>query len=193
MLYGSSRYLYPARHQVIESGIHVRVWVLAGGDCDGDRCAHPCCWTLCTIPSHLCALLTSQRHDFLLPDPVAVVAVLRELGAPPRLSMLVEGESLLNDGSAVMLFLIFKELVEDRKRSYASDCRRTGPRIHCGGRLGSGGFLIGYVTYQWMRAFDDTTVDITCLIIGVFATFYVAEHIMHVSEFTALVVWPVSG
>jgi len=36
-------------------------------------------------------------------DPVAVVAVFRELGVPPRLLTIVEGESLLNDGVAIVL------------------------------------------------------------------------------------------
>ena len=36
-------------------------------------------------------------------DPVAVVAVFRELGVPRRLLTLVEGESLLNDGVAIVL------------------------------------------------------------------------------------------
>lgn len=39
-------------------------------------------------------------------DPVAVVAVFRELGVPRRLLTLVEGESLLNDGVAIVLFTI---------------------------------------------------------------------------------------
>ena len=39
-------------------------------------------------------------------DPVAVVAVFRELGVPRRLLTLVEGESLLNDGVAIVLFNI---------------------------------------------------------------------------------------
>ena len=43
----------------------------------------------------MCHAANIAASRFLLPDPVAVVAVLRELGAPPRLSMLVEGESLL--------------------------------------------------------------------------------------------------
>ena len=37
-------------------------------------------------------------------DPVAVVALLKELGAAKTLGTLIEGESLLNDGSAVVLF-----------------------------------------------------------------------------------------
>jgi CPA1 family monovalent cation:H+ antiporter len=39
-------------------------------------------------------------------DPVAVVAIFRELGVPQRLLTLVEGESLLNDGVAIVLFNI---------------------------------------------------------------------------------------
>ncbi len=39
-------------------------------------------------------------------DPVAVVAVFRELGVPERLLVLVEGESMLNDGVAIVLFNI---------------------------------------------------------------------------------------
>jgi CPA1 family monovalent cation:H+ antiporter len=42
-------------------------------------------------------------------DPVAVVAVFREVGVPRRLLTLVEGESLLNDGVAIVLFAILLE------------------------------------------------------------------------------------
>jgi NhaP-type Na+/H+ and K+/H+ antiporter len=41
-------------------------------------------------------------------DPVAVVALLKDVGASKRLGTIIEGESLLNDGSAFVLFLIFK-------------------------------------------------------------------------------------
>ena len=37
-------------------------------------------------------------------DPVAVVAVFRALGVPRRLAVLLEGESLLNDGTAIVVF-----------------------------------------------------------------------------------------
>lgn len=39
-------------------------------------------------------------------DPVAVLALFKEYGAPKRLTLLFEGESLFNDGTAVALFLI---------------------------------------------------------------------------------------
>jgi monovalent cation:H+ antiporter, CPA1 family len=43
-------------------------------------------------------------------DPVAVLALFKEYGAPKRLSLIFEGESLFNDGTAVALFLIFLEI-----------------------------------------------------------------------------------
>lgn len=39
-------------------------------------------------------------------DPVSVIATFRTLGAPARLATLVEAESLFNDGTAVVIFLI---------------------------------------------------------------------------------------
>jgi len=42
-------------------------------------------------------------------DPVAVAALLEEVGAPPRLKVHVAGEALLNDGAAMVFFTIFAE------------------------------------------------------------------------------------
>ena len=39
-------------------------------------------------------------------DPVAVVAMFKRLGAPARLATAIEAESLLNDGTGVVLFAI---------------------------------------------------------------------------------------
>lgn len=40
-------------------------------------------------------------------DPVAVAALLEQVGAPPRLKLHIAGEALLNDGSAIVFFTIF--------------------------------------------------------------------------------------
>lgn len=45
-------------------------------------------------------------------DPVAVLALFKEFGAPKRLTMIFEGESLFNDGTAVALFLIILAIIE---------------------------------------------------------------------------------
>lgn len=43
-------------------------------------------------------------------DPVAVLALFKDFGAPRRLSLIFEGESIFNDGTAVALFLIVLEV-----------------------------------------------------------------------------------
>ncbi len=43
-------------------------------------------------------------------DPVAVLALFKEYGAPKRLSLIFEGESLFNDGTSLALFLIILEI-----------------------------------------------------------------------------------
>lgn len=45
-------------------------------------------------------------------DPVAVLALFKEFGAPKRLTMIFEGESLFNDGTAVALFLIILGVIQ---------------------------------------------------------------------------------
>lgn len=40
-------------------------------------------------------------------DPVAVISLLKEVGTPLRFNMILEGESLVNDGTGTVFFLIF--------------------------------------------------------------------------------------
>ena len=44
-------------------------------------------------------------------DPVAVVSLLKALGVSKRISTLIEGESLLNDGTALVFFLVLLDFV----------------------------------------------------------------------------------
>ncbi len=46
-------------------------------------------------------------------DPVAVLALFKDYGAPKRLSLIFEGESLFNDGTAVALFLVILAILEN--------------------------------------------------------------------------------
>jgi CPA1 family monovalent cation:H+ antiporter len=50
-------------------------------------------------------------------DPSAVVAIFRELGAPARLTRLLESESLLNDATAIVLFSVLVSMLTDGTRT----------------------------------------------------------------------------
>ena len=73
-------------------------------------------------------------------DPAAVVTILREVGAPLRLSRLLEGEALLNDAAAIVLFSI---LVEMLTRGRPAAHRRGRPSISLVEFLG--GIALGVV------------------------------------------------
>lgn len=61
------------------------------------------------LPFIACLLLGSISAAT---DPIAVVALLKEVGADKKLNTLIEGESLLNDGTAMVAFLIFLKIAE---------------------------------------------------------------------------------
>ena len=65
-------------------------------------------WPLAGMPLVVCLLLAAI---IATTDPAAVVAIFRDLGAPGRLSRLVEGESLLNDATAIALFTVLLEIL----------------------------------------------------------------------------------
>jgi NhaP-type Na+/H+ or K+/H+ antiporter len=50
-------------------------------------------------------------------DTVAVLALLKEVGAPKKLNSLIEGESLLNDGTCMVLFTICAEILAGNELS----------------------------------------------------------------------------
>jgi len=52
-------------------------------------------------------------------DPVAVVAMLKELGASPVLTVQIQGESLLNDGTAIVLYMIAYNMLKGEQYDVA--------------------------------------------------------------------------
>lgn len=143
-------------------------------------------------------------------DPVAVVAVLRDLGAPARLSTLISGESLLNDGSAFVLFLIFKVRLPipclpalrpphsapdpARRQDFVTGVARSGPgvvgfflQLSVGGALF--GFGMALLLYFWLKlVFNDSFIQNTLTLTAAFAVFFTAESSLHVSGLLATVV-----
>ncbi|MCV0427194.1 MAG: sodium:proton antiporter, partial [Roseibium sp.] len=72
-------------------------------------------------------------------DPVAVVAIFRDIGAPARLGRIVEGESLLNDAAAIVIFVILLGILTGHQSLSA------GEAAIAFGRSFIGGLVIGTV------------------------------------------------
>ena len=80
-------------------------------------------------------------------DPAAVVAIFRELGAPARLTRLLEGESLLNDAAAIVMFSVLIGMVTEGTRpDFAAGAARFAEAFLGGVVLGAaGGRLFGAI------------------------------------------------
>jgi CPA1 family monovalent cation:H+ antiporter len=126
-------------------------------------------------------------------DPVSVLALFEEIGAPERLSVLVEGESLLNDGVAVVVFGTLLALVRSgaTPAALASPLRlaAVGADIAVASLGGAAvGLLAGYVVYRVMRNLDEHMTETVLTIVLAYGAFLLAEHYLHVSGVIATVV-----
>ncbi|MEZ4329850.1 MAG: cation:proton antiporter [Polyangiales bacterium] len=119
-------------------------------------------------------------------DPVAVVAILREVGAPKRLSLLIEGESLLNDGTAIVLFTVLLSAWVSGEALDPAHALGHFAWVVLGG-VGVG-LALGSVVIAWLdRTFNDPLVEITLTVVTAYAAMIVAEALLHVSGVLAIV------
>jgi len=114
---------------------------------------------------------------------VAVVALFRSLGVPKRLQVILEGESLFNDGTAIVLFNLMVVIAVSGNFNFVSsiiDFIRVA-----GGGLAIG-FLLGVIISQAIRFIDDSLIETTLTTVLAFGSYIVAEQ-FHVSGVLAVV------
>lgn len=121
-------------------------------------------------------------------DPVAVVALLKELGCKSSLAVSIEGESLLNDGTALVLYTILLKLTEggDEHTSNLFDYLVTFVRMSIGGALF--GLIFALLVVRWLRRiFNDALSEISITLSAAYLCFFTAEYFLHVSGVLAVV------
>lgn len=117
-------------------------------------------------------------------DPVSVVAIFRKMGAPKRLEILLESESLFNDGTAIVVFNL-------AVASLLGGTFRLGEGVLDFIRVAGGGLFVG-LALGWLatRLFvlvDDHLVETTLTTVLAFGTYLIAEQMFHVSGVLAVV------
>ncbi len=119
-------------------------------------------------------------------DPVAVVAIFKDLGAPKRLAILVEGESLFNDATAIVLFTILAAMVAGTAQADLGTGALQFIKVFLGGIVV--GFLMARV-FSWVigKVGGIALVEVSLTIALAFLAFLIAEHYLHVSGVMAVV------
>lgn len=137
-------------------------------------------WNLCMLFGSILAAT----------DTVAMVALLKSVGASPKLTILIVGESLLNDGSAMILFTIFYNSVNGKLYTAGSIVSFVLTTVLGSLLLGA---VIGMLTLRWLRSANrplvetDVTVQIAVTICCAYLTFFVAQNTLELSGILACV------
>ncbi|XP_024527441.1 sodium/hydrogen exchanger 8 [Selaginella moellendorffii] len=117
-------------------------------------------------------------------DPVAVVSLLRDVKASKKLSTIIEGEALMNDGTAMVVFELFHQMVLGKHFSAGDICKFLSQVA-----LGSValGMTFGMLSIFWLGImFNDTVIEITLTFTASYCAFFIAQHVAGVSGVLAV-------
>lgn len=119
-------------------------------------------------------------------DPAAVIGIFRDAGAPRRLTILVEGESLLNDAAAITLYIVLVGLLTASGETDAAGAPLLFLRFFIGGGLF--GFIAGRLAFMVMRPLNRFPVAEVAFTLALpYIAYVVAERYLHVSGVVAVV------
>ena len=118
-------------------------------------------------------------------DPISVLAIFRDVGAPTRLKVLMEGESLFNDGTSVVLFTGLLAVLSQDAEPSVMVIAGEFLRVCIGGM--AVGLAFGICCYRLMKRLEDHLLEVTLTVVLVFGSFLVAE-MLHLSGVIAVVV-----
>ncbi|GMH81942.1 hypothetical protein TrVE_jg7740 [Triparma verrucosa] len=120
-------------------------------------------------------------------DPVAVVALLKQVGTGSLLDTLIEAESLLNDGSAMVVFTVLFEAVKvGHMVSTVPEVLLKFVQMAIGGPIF--GVIMGYVFSAWIGSiFNSSDVEVTLTLCAAYLTFFIGEYFLGLSGVLAVV------
>jgi monovalent cation:H+ antiporter, CPA1 family len=139
-------------------------------------------WPIAGLRLVVCLLLGSVVATT---DPAAVIAVFRDVGAAARLTRLVEGEALLNDAAAIVMFtVLLGVIVSGQQPNFLVGEEQFLVSFFGGAALG---LLAGRALLQlipWTR--DDRLAEATLTVALPYLVFIAAENLVHVSGVVAV-------
>ncbi len=108
-------------------------------------------------------------------DPISVLATFKRAKAPEALRTLVEGESVFNDGTGVVLFLIlWTAVVSGESLSVAAGVLEFVQVVGLGLVVGLGS---GLIAFWLLKRLDDHVLENAITVVLVWGSFIIAEHL----------------
>ncbi len=105
-------------------------------------------------------------------DPVAVVSLFKELGAPKRLRLLIESESLLNDGTGIVIFALVLGYIEHKAQIDSKILFDFFKVTGLGALIGT---IIALGVAWMIEDLDDPMIVITMSVIAAYGSFLIAD------------------
>ncbi len=138
-------------------------------------------WPLAGQPLVVCLLLGAVVSTT---DPAAVIAIFRDVGAPARLTRLVEGESLLNDASAILAYTVLLGIIVNGREPHLGDGAIEFFVSFFGGA--AFGVIAGRLTLTLTdRTRDNPLAEATLTLALAYLSYIVADRVFNVSGVVA--------
>lgn len=144
-------------------------------------------WLEISLPFIYCLLFGALISPT---DPIAVMGILKTVGAPKTLETKIAGESLFNDGVAVVVFIVLLSIATGGGAGNEAEISIGHIALLFAEEAIGGivyGFIIGFITYRMLKSVNNYQVEILLTLALVMGGYALAT-ILHVSGPLAMVV-----